>query len=71
MEGWLVTKEEGKRATGGRFTWKLREESDIKEDHKCLASDLMNALCGWSSGPTVWCFIGRWRREVGNRGRQV
>ena len=44
LEGWLVTKDEGKRATGGRFTWKLREESDIKEDHKRLASDLMNTL---------------------------
>ena len=44
LEGWLVTKDEGKRATGGRFTWKLREESDIKENHKGLASDLMNTL---------------------------
>ena len=44
LEGWLVTKDEGKRATGGRFTWKLSEESDIKENHKRLASDLMNTL---------------------------
>ena len=41
LEGWLVTKDEGKRATGGRFTWKLREGSDVKEDHKRLASDLL------------------------------
>ena len=44
MKGRLVTKDEEKRVTGGRFTWKLREESDIKEDHKRVASDLMNAL---------------------------
>ncbi|PFX29712.1 hypothetical protein AWC38_SpisGene5510 [Stylophora pistillata] len=36
--------DEEKRVTGGRFTWKLREESDIKEDHKRVASDLMNPL---------------------------
>ena len=81
LEGWLVTRDEGKRFTGARFSWKLREESYIKEDHNRLASDLMNALdqrvqsagirCGWSSKPTMWRSVGRLCREVAKRARQV
>ena len=83
MEGWLVTKDEGKRATGGRFTWKLREDSDIKEDHKRLASDLMDTLDrrvqsavstilgAFDAAGLVGLQCGRWRREVENRARQV
>ena len=44
LEGWLVIKDEGKGASGSRFTWKMREESEIREDHKRLASDLLTAL---------------------------
>ena len=44
LEGWLVSKDEGKEAGGSRFTWKMREENEIREDHKRLASDLVVAL---------------------------
>jgi len=37
LEGWLVSKDEGKEAGGSRFTWKVREENEIREDHKRLA----------------------------------
>ena len=43
LEGWLVSKDEGKEAGGSRFTWKMREENEIR-DHKRLASDLVAAL---------------------------
>ena len=39
LEGWLVTNIAHNQATAqkpdSRFTWEMREEIDVKEDHKC------------------------------------
>ena len=43
LEGWMITKDEGSGAVGNRFTWQMRE-SNIRDDHKRLASDLLAAL---------------------------
>ena len=48
LEGWLVTNIAQNEATAqrpdSRFTWEMREEIDVKEDHKRLASDILMAL---------------------------
>ena len=45
LQGWLITKDNGKNADGNsRFTWHLRDSKDIEEDRKNLAKELCEAL---------------------------
>ena len=48
LDGWLVTnvtdKGEVQQKPNTRFTWEVRDESDVREDHKSLASDILMAL---------------------------
>ena len=44
LEGWLVTKDQGKDASDKRFIWKERENEDISKDHQSLALELQKSL---------------------------
>ena len=45
LEGWLVVKDANKDESGNSlFTWKLREDDDVKQDQRRLAEDLCKAL---------------------------
>ena len=44
LPGWLIMKDDGRDAGEGRFTWQMREESDVTEDHKRFAKDLVCSL---------------------------
>ncbi len=45
LEGWLVVKDANKDESGNSlFTWKLREDDDVKQERKRLAEDLCEAL---------------------------
>ena len=47
LDGWLVTnvtKGEVQQKPNTKFTWEVRDESDVREDHKRLASDILMAL---------------------------
>lgn len=48
LKGWLVTKDAGRREAvlrpNSRFTWEMRDEIDVREDHKRLASDILTSL---------------------------
>lgn len=44
LKGWLIVKDDGPDAGENRFTWKMREQRDIKEDRERLARDLADAF---------------------------
>ena len=44
LPGWLILKDDGRDAGKDRFTWQMREESDVIEDHKRFAKDLVGSL---------------------------
>jgi hypothetical protein len=44
LEGWLITKDQGKDALDKRFVWKEREIEEICKDHQSLALELEKSL---------------------------
>ena len=46
LQGWLVIKDRGKDAGADRYTWKMRESSEIKADREEFANSLMKHCKG-------------------------
>ena len=44
LPGWLIMKDDGRDAGVDRFTWQMREEPNVIEDHKRFAKDLVCSL---------------------------
>ena len=40
LEGWVITKDDGKESGASRFTWRMRSKTDTKNDREKFANEV-------------------------------